>query len=206
MAVTRWPGARPSHAAVTSRLIGIVHRARVYACLLKTSLGTHVSLCVSVCVSVGGSRTEQTHVYRSEPLSSQSANLRCYSGVCMPIANPYRHSQTSGRIVFVLEVLTWRHSGRPIVDGSVIVPVHSNRVVLSMIFLRFLCGFISIFHYFLWIRKGRLRIENPSDVAWKCSVASNYLIVLMHSICTLLLRFFCYGLFLFFLVIWKIRF
>lgn len=106
MAVTRWPGARPSHAAVTSRLIGIVHRARVYACLLKTSLGTHVSLCVSVYVSVGGSRTEQTHVYRSEPLSSQSANLRCYSGVCMLIANPYRHSQTSGRIVFVLEVLT----------------------------------------------------------------------------------------------------
>lgn len=54
MAVTRWPGARPSHAAVTSRLIVIVHRARVYACLLKTSLETHVSLCVRIYVYVGG--------------------------------------------------------------------------------------------------------------------------------------------------------
>lgn len=69
MAVTRWPGARPSHAAVTSRLIAIVP-----ACMhasLKLVWG-HMCLCVCACVSVA--RTEQTHVYWSEPLSSQSAN------------------------------------------------------------------------------------------------------------------------------------
>lgn len=47
MVITRWPGARPSHAAVTSRLIA--HHARVHACLLKTSLETHEPL--AVCVS-----------------------------------------------------------------------------------------------------------------------------------------------------------
>lgn len=56
------PGARPFHTAVTSRLIAIAHRARVHACLLKTSL-EHTSLCL--CVSAVRQR-EQARVYRSQ--------------------------------------------------------------------------------------------------------------------------------------------
>lgn len=46
LVITRWPGARPSHAAVTSRLIA--HHACVHACLLKTSSETHEPLAVCV--------------------------------------------------------------------------------------------------------------------------------------------------------------
>lgn len=160
MAITRWPGARPSHAAVTLRLIGIVHRGRVYACLLKTSLGTHVSLCMCVCrwePDGADARLSIRATFQSVRNSSMLFWCLYANSESLPSFPDVWKDRLRAR-----SLPTWGHLGRPIVNGCVIVPVHSNRVVLSMIFLRFLCGFVSIFHH--WIRKDGLRVENPSDV------------------------------------------
>lgn len=118
MVVTRWPGTRPFHAAVTSRLIAIAHRARVHACLLKTSLETHEPL-VCVCQRrAGGSRRKfiDPPWLPSHRPSANSSSASCrHSGTCAPRAN---HPSRSRRVV-------------PLIVSPNVTPLHCHYMLAS---------------------------------------------------------------------------
>jgi len=130
MVVARWPGARPFHAAVTSRLIAIAHRARVHACLLKTSLGTHESLSVCVCV---GDAPEGAGASLSIRYDFSVRTLRGRIATPIPVhqwrATPRTRLDGSGRVVFRALSLNVTSLGPIVIIGCVIVRL--NCAVLS---------------------------------------------------------------------------
>lgn len=149
---------------VRGRLTLRLHRDWSWSCIVPACMHAslklvwgHMCLCVCACMYMSvARRTEQTHVYRSEPLSSQSANssmlfwylyansepLSSFSDVWKGLLRAWNPNVTSLGTIHRRQL---RHRS----------DTFKSRCVIDNL-LRFLCGFFSI-SVIIFYQKGPSR-------------------------------------------------